>query len=47
MIAEQNGYDTSGYYDKIGKIGKAMTALSPTKWIGTLRGTGMPWEESN
>lgn len=47
MIAEQNGYDTSGYYDKVNKIGKAMTTLSPTRWIGTLRGTGMPWEDSN
>lgn len=47
MIMKQNGYDTSGYYDKVSKIGKAMTILSPTRWIGTLRGTGMPWEESN
>ncbi len=47
MIAEQNGYDTSGYYDNVNKIGKAITVLSPTRWIGTLRGTGMPWEESN
>lgn len=47
MIMKQNGYDASGYYDKVSKIGKAMTTLSPTKWIGTLRGTGMPWEESN
>ena len=42
MIAKQNGYDTSGYYDNVSKIGKAMAALSPTRWIGTLRGTGMP-----
>lgn len=47
MIMKQNGYDASGYYDKVSKIGKAMTILSPTRWIGTLRGTGMPWEESN
>ena len=47
MIMKQNGYDASGYYDKVSKIGKAMTTLSPTRWIGTLRGTGMPWEESN
>ena len=47
MIMKQNGYDVSGYYDKVSKIGKAMTTLSPTRWIGTLRGTGMPWEESN
>lgn len=47
MIMEQNGYDASGYYDMVSKIGKAMTILSPTRWIGTLRGTGMPWEESN
>lgn len=47
MIMKQNGYDPSGYYDKVSKIGKAMTILSPTRWIGTLRGTGMPWEESN
>lgn len=47
MIMKQNGYDTSGYYDKVSKIGKAMTTLSPIRWIGTLRGTGMPWEESN
>ena len=47
MIMKQNGYDASGYYDKVSKIGKAMTTLSPIRWIGTLRGTGMPWEESN
>lgn len=47
IIMKQNGYDASGYYDKVSKIGKAMTILSPTRWIGTLRGTGMPWEESN
>lgn len=47
MIMKQNGYDASGYYDKVNKISKAMTILSPTRWIGTLRGTGMPWEESN
>lgn len=28
MIMKQNGYDTSGYYDKVSKIGKAMTTLS-------------------
>ncbi len=39
MIMKQNGYDASGYYDKVSKIGKAMTTLSPTRWIGTLRGT--------
>lgn len=38
MIMKQNGYDASGYYDKVSKIGKAMTTLSPTRWIGTLRG---------
>lgn len=37
MIMKQNGYDASGYYDKVSKIGKAMTTLSPTRWIGTLR----------
>ena len=37
MIMKQNGYDASGYYDKVNKIGKAMTTLSPTRWIGTLR----------
>lgn len=47
MIMNQNGYDASGYYDKVSKIGKAMTTLSPIRQIGTLRGTGMPWEESN
>lgn len=47
MIMKQNGYDTSGYYDKVSKIGKAMTTLSLTRWIGALRGTGMPWEKSN
>lgn len=47
MIMKQNGYDTSGYYDNVNKIGKAMTVFSPTRWIGTLRGTGMPWEQSN
>lgn len=47
MIAEQNNYDASQYYNIVNKIGKAMTVLSPTKWIGTLRGTGMPWEENN
>lgn len=36
MIMKQNGYDASGYYDKVSKIGKAMTTLSPTRWIGTL-----------
>lgn len=44
MIMKQNGYDASGYYDKVSKIGKAMTTLSPTRWIGTLRGTGMPFD---
>lgn len=39
MIMKQNGYDASGYYDKVSKIGKAMTTLSPTRWIGTKRGT--------
>lgn len=29
MIMKQNGYDASGYYDKVSKIGKAMTTLSP------------------
>lgn len=47
MIAEQNGYDMSGYYNSISKIGKATAALSPTRWIGTLRGTGMPLDENN
>lgn len=47
MIMKQNGYDASGYYDKVSKIGKAMTTLSPIRWIGALRGTGMPWEERN
>lgn len=27
MIMKQNGYDASGYYDKVSKIGKAMTTL--------------------
>lgn len=44
MIMKQNGYDASGYYDKVSKIGKAMTTLSPIRWIGTLRGTGMPYD---
>lgn len=37
IIMKQNGYDASGYYDKVSKIGKAMTTLSPIRWIGTLR----------
>lgn len=47
MIAEKNGYNTSDYYNIVNNLGRAMTVLSPTKWAGTLRGTGMPWEDSN
>lgn len=39
--------ETGEPFYKVSKIGKAMTTLSPIRWIGTLRGTGMPWEESN